>query len=79
MADTDTNLKYHQCKESDYWAEFDAQGIYLCKVCDICIKAKLSKYRAEVLTEAQHELLGLDEPEHSYSDVVQEPIEPEEY
>jgi len=37
-------------EEQDVWIEYDAQGIYLEQVCDKCVKAKLSKYRPEILT-----------------------------
>ena len=43
------NLKYHQCKRVESWEEFDAQGIYLCRVCDKCENAKLAQYRPEIL------------------------------
>ena len=45
----------HWCKGeewaegSDYWREFDYQGIYLCKVCEKCEKEHLSKYNPWVL------------------------------
>ena len=32
------------------WIEKDAQGIYLARVCDLCVDAVLSKYRPEILT-----------------------------
>jgi hypothetical protein len=32
------------------WDEYDAQGIYLCRVCDKCADEKLSQYRPEILT-----------------------------
>jgi hypothetical protein len=32
------------------WWEHDAQGIPLCRVCDLCAEAKLSTYRPEILT-----------------------------
>ncbi len=48
------------------WAEFDAQGIYLCKVCEDCEKEQLGKYRPEILS-------GYDQSD------VDEPIEPEDY
>ena len=47
------------------WAEYDARGIYLTKVCDKCRKHKLSKYRRDVLADPSYE--------------CDEPIEPEEY
>ena len=34
----------------DTWVEKDAQGIYLARVCDLCVDAVLSKYRPEILT-----------------------------
>lgn len=46
-----------------YWA-YDAQGIPLCKVCDRCKKAKLFRYRPEILS-------GYDQND------VDEPIEPD--
>lgn len=36
------------------WAEYDARGIYLCKVCEHCADAKLSTYRKEVLTNSDY-------------------------
>lgn len=44
---------------------FDAQGIYLCRVCDHCRDEKLSGYRPEIVD-------GYDQSD------VDEPIEPEE-
>lgn len=32
------------------WWEKDAQGIPLCRVCDLCVEEKLSAYRPEILT-----------------------------
>jgi len=50
--------------ETDTWPEYDAQGIYLCKVCKVCKDEKLSKYRPEILS--------------GYTQAnVDEPIEPE--
>jgi len=56
-----------KCEEDfdDSWWENDAQGIPLCRVCDLCKEKKLSKYRPEILT-------GYDQSD------VDEPIEPEE-
>lgn len=62
----------HSCKNNLYvdnnsvyeWREYDARGIYLCKVCDNCVKEKLSRYRPEILT-------GYDQSD------VDEPIEAE--
>lgn len=47
------------------WWEYDARGIELCRVCDLCVKAKLSAYRPGVLTDSNYE--------------ADEPIEPEDY
>lgn len=50
----------------DYtWAEYDARGIYLCKVCDKCRDVKLAGYRSDVLTDPNY-----------WHD---EPIEPDEW
>ena len=43
-------LTRHQCERSESWPEYDAQGIYLCRVCEVCRTAKLSMYRPEILT-----------------------------
>jgi hypothetical protein len=58
--------EYHDCVESgeSWWREYDAQGIYLCRVCDICREAKLSRYRSEILSG------------YTQAD-VDEPIDPE--
>jgi hypothetical protein len=32
------------------WDEYDAQGIFLTRVCDSCVAEKLSKYRPEILS-----------------------------
>jgi len=64
----DEDLKYHQCERSESWAEYDARGIYLTRVCEKCQKEKLAGFRQEVLTDSQYEA---DEPI--------EPIEPDDY
>jgi len=46
------------------WREYDAQGIYLCKVCNECIDDRLGRYRPEILTG------------YTQAD-VDEPIEPD--
>ncbi len=48
----------------DKYDEYDARGIYLCKVCLKCVKHKLRGYRPEVLTNPYY--------------TASEPIEPEE-
>ncbi len=32
------------------WDEYDAQGIFLIRVCESCVKERLSKYRPEILS-----------------------------
>ena len=39
---------------SPSWEEYDARGIYLCRVCDDCVEQKLSKYRPEVLSNPNY-------------------------
>lgn len=58
-------LSYCDHKGQWPWAEYDARGLYLEKVCDLCVKHKLSKYRPEVLTDSNYE--------------SHEPIEPDEW
>jgi len=36
------------------WEEYDARGIYLARVCEHCVKHKLSKYRPEVLSNPNY-------------------------
>ncbi|MEY4263474.1 MAG: hypothetical protein RL373_42 [Pseudomonadota bacterium] len=41
----------HCLHENQYiWDEYDAQGIFLTRVCDKCVDAKLSVYRPEILS-----------------------------
>lgn len=54
----------HHTKGDGSWWEHDAQGIPLCRVCDKCRKAKLARYRPEILTG------------YTQTD-VDEPIDPE--
>lgn len=46
-----TDLSSHDCEAAgeSWWREHDAQGIYLCRVCDKCRSAKLAGYRPEIL------------------------------
>jgi len=60
--------RQHACiggepSSEESWEEHDAQGIYLCRVCDKCEREKLSGYRPEILRG------------YSQAD-VDEPIEP---
>ena len=41
---------YCEHTKDDSWDEFDAQGIYLTRVCDQCRKEKLRMYRPEILS-----------------------------
>ena len=51
-----------RCKHEghDTWWEHDAQNIPLCKVCELCVEHKLSKYRPEILTG--YTQADIDEP-----------------
>lgn len=53
----------HTRGDGSWWAH-DAQGIPLCRVCERCERAKLSRYRPEILTG------------YTQAD-VDEPIEPD--
>ena len=44
------DLRYHECDRAKSWWEKDAKGIPLCRVCNLCKRAKLSRYRPEILT-----------------------------
>lgn len=49
--------------EGNYsWIEYDARGIPLGRVCDLCREARLAAYRPEVLTDPHYEC---DEPVES--------------
>lgn len=45
--------------EPSWWAH-DAQGIPLCRVCDLCKREKLSRYRPEILSG--YDQSDVDEP-----------------
>lgn len=47
------------------WPEYDARGIYLCRVCDQCQSEQLAQFRPDVLTNPSYH--------------ADEPIEPEDY
>lgn len=54
----------HHCDPRESWIEYDARGIYLCRVCDRCVKEKLSQYRTDVLTDPRYwHDEPIDEPE----------------
>ena len=71
-----TPLQFHTCKqdpEVDYsWEEYDARGIYLCRVCEKCKNAKLSMFRQDVLTNSNYEADEPIEPDWTteYEDVL---------
>ncbi len=44
---------------AEQWAEYDARGIYLARVCDACVEYVLAGYRPEVLSDSEYEA---DEP-----------------
>jgi len=47
---TPEQLERHECERSRSWWAHDAQRIPLCRVCDQCERAKLARYRPEILT-----------------------------
>lgn len=51
---TEDELYDHECKRGETWDEYDARGLYLCRVCDKCAKAKLAGYRQDVLTNSNY-------------------------
>ena len=53
------DLDYCMHKDQDPWAEYDTRGIYLTKVCDLCVTHKLRAYRPDVLLNPCYEA---DEP-----------------
>jgi hypothetical protein len=49
--------------DDEQWDEIDARGIYLTFVCERCRDEKLSKYRADVLTDCNYwHIEPIDEP-----------------
>lgn len=63
---TEEELQEHVCLRHLSWWEYDAQGIELCRVCNACQKAKLARYRPEILRG------------YTQAD-VDEPIEPDDW
>jgi len=57
---TRAQLDSHVCDRSRSWWAHDAQGIPLCRVCDTCERAKLSRYRPEILSG--YDQSDVDEP-----------------
>lgn len=56
----DDDLRHHDCDRSESWWEHDAQGIPLCRVCDVCRDVKLARYRPEILSG--YDQSDVDEP-----------------
>lgn len=54
------NLDSHECPEGQWYRVYDAQNIYLCRVCDQCRETKLSRYRPEILRG--YDQSDVDEP-----------------
>ena len=52
-------MRYCQHPGGYSWEEYDARGIFLCRVCDECQETKLSRYRRDVLTDPNY---WADEP-----------------
>ena len=55
--------------DSFKWDEIDARGVYLARVCDRCVKAKLSRYRPEVLSDPHYphdEAIEEDQSPHTF-------------
>ena len=50
---------YHEHK-GYVWDEYDAQGIFLTRVCDTCVEEKLAVYRPEILSG--YSQADVDEP-----------------
>ena len=46
--------KNHQCDPSESWNEYDARGLYLCRVCVKCEEQKMRSYRPDVLSDPQY-------------------------
>ncbi len=54
LSNSRRDARPHACKggeesTADSRPEYDAQGIYLCRVCDVCQAEKLGGYRPEIL------------------------------
>lgn len=58
-------MSYCKHTRDDSWWEYDARGIPLARVCDLCKADVLKRYRPDVLNNSNYE--------------ADEDIEPEEY
>jgi hypothetical protein len=47
------DLKYHPCSRDQRVTQRDARG-FLCFTCDTCYKAKMSRYRLDVLNDPNY-------------------------
>ena len=54
QAQKDQGTQYCQHLGQPTWTAYDARGIPLTRVCDLCEKAKLSVYRPEVLHDSNY-------------------------
>jgi hypothetical protein len=68
--DNNERMKNHpHTKEDGSWWEYDAQGIPLVRVCDACRKAKLSRFRPEILSGyTQADVDEQIEPDYGYGE-----------
>lgn len=48
------DLQYCMHTGEPSWEEYDAKGIYLCRVCDRCEAIKLATYRPDVLIDPNY-------------------------
>lgn len=46
--------QYHTYERGARWALTDARGIFCCYVCDVCVRDKSAKYRADIFEDAQY-------------------------
>ncbi len=53
MTHCDHNANY-EAGTDDGWPEYDARGIYLCRVCSKCKSERLRGYRTDVLTDPNY-------------------------
>ena len=40
---------FHRCDDDLAWDEIDVNGDFLCRVCDECREAKLSRFKIELI------------------------------
>ena len=49
------DLQQHECKPGEFWRLYDANGIYCCRVCDVCEDEKRARYRPEIFCDPDYE------------------------